>query len=208
MAISEVNIINDALGELGEPSIVSRSDNTAQANAADRFFDQAKREFLEERGWRFASKQVQLARLATAPSFKYAYAYQIPVDFIRLIELNEVDVEDVRVPLYEKVGDQIHTDETTVKIVYVYDADVSLFTPSAAMAMAFKLADKMARLLTDSASQKEEMAMRYEKAVKKAKSIDSMHQRQPIDNKAAYSAFILAHGGSGIPEVTSTESPL
>ena len=208
MAVSEVSIINDALGELGEPVIVNRNDNTAQANAADRFFDQAKEEFLEESHWRFAIKEQQLAQSATAPEFKYSFRYALPSDFIRMVEINEVDVQDVRVPLWGRVGDFVHTDETEVKIQYVYTADVSTFTPRAATALAFLMAAKMSRLLTDSATQKQEMLEGYGKALKMAKASDAMAQKQPIENRAASSAFILAHIASEIPRVTSTPSAL
>ena len=199
---SEVQIINEALGELGEPEIVSRSDNTPQANAADRFFDNAKKQLLEDGKWRFAAKYSNLGQIATAPAFKYAYQYQLPSDFIRLIELNEVDVDNVTVPLHERVQDALYTDETSAKIVYVSDVDVSQFSPGAARALSFMLASKMARLLTDSATQKQEMLDEYRRELKSAKSIDSMHQRQPIENRAAYSKFVIAQNGGGFPNPT------
>lgn len=192
MAFSEVSIINDALIELGEPRINARSDNTAQGKAANASFDSEKEAFLACHYWRFASKRVELARNGTAPDHKYSYSYALPSDFIRMFQINEVDVENIYEPLFDRIGDNIETDETSVKIAYVYNADVSYFDAVAAKAFSFALAAKMAMILPDSRSQRDDMVRSYDKWIKKAKSIDSMHQRKALPNRDHYSGFIAA----------------
>ncbi len=208
MAVSEVSIINDALIELGEPTIIARTDDTAQAKVMDKVFDQAKEELLEEAKWRFASKYQELAQEATGPDFKYDFIYQLPGDYVRLIEINETDIDNVIVPLFEIVDTALYTNETSVKIVFVRNVDASLLSPLAARALSFKLGAKTARTLTDSASQKQEMLEGYDKSLKKAKASDSMGQRQPIENRAAYSQFLLAQGGRAFPQVNVEASDL
>lgn len=206
MAVSEVTIINDALALLGEPRINSRSDNTPQGKAADRLFDSTKETFLSMHFWRFATKYVELGQNVTAPPFKYGYSFALPADFVRLVELNETDVGNVEEPLFERVGDNLYTDETSAKIAYIYDADVNIFDSSAARALAYLLAIDMSRLLVDSATQREEVNRGFDKWFKRAKAIDSMHQRQPLPNKDHYSGFIQAHIGSSNWYPTPTTS--
>ena len=68
------------------------------------------------------------------------------------------------------------------------------------------MAVKMARLLVDSTTQREEMLSEYKNAIKKAKSVDSMHQRDPLESRSAYSAFLSAFSGKAVrqPTVTAT----
>ena len=192
MAFSEVSIINDALIELGEPRINARTDNTTQGKASNGAFDSAKEAFLACHYWSFSMKRVELARNATAPNHKYAYSYALPADFIRLAQVNETDVEDIHEPLFQRIGDNLETDETSLKITYVYNADVSSFDAVAAKAFSYLLASKMAMLLPDSRAQKADMEQLWDKWFKKAKSIDSMHQRKALPNRDHYSAFISA----------------
>jgi hypothetical protein len=192
MAFSEVSIINDALIELGEPRINARTDNTPQGKASNASFDSAKEAFLACHFWSFAMKRVELARNATAPGHKYSYSYALPSDYIRLAQINETDVENIHEPLFQRIGDNIETNETSVKITYVYNADVSFFDPIAVKAFAYSLASKMAMILPDSRSQKEDMEKLWDRWFKKAKSVDSMQQRKALHNRDHYSGFISA----------------
>lgn len=206
MAFSEVSIINDALIELGEPRINARTDNTPQGKAANAAFDSEKEAFLALHFWRFALKRVELAQNSSAPGHKYSYSYALPSDFVRLFQINETDVEDIREPLFDRVGDNIETDETSVKIAYVYNADVSVFDPLAAKALSFFLATKMAMVLPDSRTQREDMMRESERWLKKAKAADSMHQRKALPNRDHYSGFISAQVRSSdwFPNPTTT----
>lgn len=110
---SVVGIINYALDMLGQSPINSIDDDTVAARMAKRVYPFVLDSMLVEHDWKEARERVELAQLATTPAWGYAYEYQLPSDFIRLLSIDTVD------GAYEISGLKVRTDLSTVKIVYV-----------------------------------------------------------------------------------------
>lgn len=76
---SEVDIVNLALGHIGEDAAVtsiSPSDGSVQAMHAARFYPIARDTLLEEHAWTFATSRVNLELLdMTVDGWSYVYAY-------------------------------------------------------------------------------------------------------------------------------------
>lgn len=79
-----VSLANRALLRIGSEQIASLDDGTSAANYCTTLLPQAIETVYTSYPWRIASKRVQLAPLATAPTYGYAYQYALPSDFASL----------------------------------------------------------------------------------------------------------------------------
>ncbi len=85
---SEVQICNVALLKFGNITIKSLGDKTAQAQACKVLYPLMRDEMLSLHEWNFALARADISSaLKATPAFQYDYAYQLPVDCLRVIEL-------------------------------------------------------------------------------------------------------------------------
>ncbi|MBT4890046.1 MAG: hypothetical protein HON65_10885, partial [Rhodospirillales bacterium] len=83
MALSSIALCSRALIKIGAMSITSFEEGTAESEVAANLYSSVRDGLLSSHPWNFASAQVTLARLNADPIADYAYAYQLPVDFLR-----------------------------------------------------------------------------------------------------------------------------
>jgi len=146
----ETSIANLALAKLGISPIMALTDDSKQAQFANRFYDQTRDEVLAAHPWNFAMRRAALNKLAAAPLFGWANAFQLPVDCLRVTQLNEVDPTE-RFPLFSIEADQLLTDEDTAQIRYIARVeDGSFYPPLFTHALATMLASRLAGPLTGS----------------------------------------------------------
>lgn len=133
---SQVEICNRALIKIGGGQITSITDNTKAARVLSGLWDSVRRAELAQRFWTFAMARTSLAALATPPAWGFANAYQLPVDFLKIAQVNDVWVAPGLVDYrngddspYAIEGGQIITDfGAPLKIRYVRDiTDPGLF---------------------------------------------------------------------------------
>jgi KUP system potassium uptake protein len=89
---SNVDIYNDALNELGQPSVSSATANTAGAKAIHAVFATELDLFLEEHPWNFAKARASLARRTGTPLFGFKYLYALPSDFLSIWQEERPDM--------------------------------------------------------------------------------------------------------------------
>ncbi|MFA5322333.1 MAG: hypothetical protein WC373_06625 [Smithella sp.] len=163
MAYSIVNIVNLALDELGVPSISSMTEASDAAELANRIWEYARDQALEDGDWNFAklpAKLVQDAVYAAAPTDpKWLYRYTKPTSCLKvreLVDTNNLDIGrywyDARAKGYVEEGDYIYCnfDNTSTDLYCRYTTiitDVTKYRPSFINALKFKLAAMMARKL-------------------------------------------------------------
>jgi len=99
-----VTLSNEALALAGERMIMSLDDASNEARLCKRFIHGVVTEVLRDGVWHFARKRVVLAPLAEAPAFGWTWQYQLPGDFIRLVELNGALVGEADCPLFTTEG--------------------------------------------------------------------------------------------------------
>lgn len=146
----ETSIANLALAKLGISPIMALTDDSKQAQFANRFYDQTRDEVLAAHPWNFAMRRAALNKLAAAPLFGWANAFQLPVDCLRVTQLNEVDPTE-RFPLFSIEADQLLTDEDAAQIRYIARVeDGSFYPPLFVHALATMLASRLAGPLTGS----------------------------------------------------------
>ncbi len=117
MVTSNTEICNLALKALGLDPIASLQSDTSQAGIILRNTWEATRDaILRAANWRcLLSRSASLARDAAAPSFGFSYAYALPPDCVRVVEMS-VDAD------YSVEGRLLLTNETEAYIRYVaYD---------------------------------------------------------------------------------------
>lgn len=88
---SNTDIANSALYKLGEDPITSLDDDTTKAGRTMAHLFELRRDALIRKyNWSFALTRTTLSALATSPSWGYTYAYQMPVDCLRIVQVNDL----------------------------------------------------------------------------------------------------------------------
>ena len=168
----KVKLINIALSRIGDAPIISLEEAKPQARKAVAFFNNSRRTMLRKHPWNFAIHEVELARLPDAPSFEYAYAFQLPADYLRVVKIHNTRRHKVQ-------GRNILTDETVCKLVYVRDIeDPALWDAAFADAFAWQLAADMSYGSTASASFHETSNVMARNAIREARHIDATEDVQ------------------------------
>jgi hypothetical protein len=136
---SEVDICNSALNAIGASNIIALTEDSRSGRLCNQRYTFVRDSVFRAHPWNCLIKRVELAQDSDAPSWEYAYSYQLPADPYCLRVL-EVEGEDLGIQ-YVIEGRKILTDEGTVKIRYIarvtdpteYDAGL-IETLSAALA--------------------------------------------------------------------------
>jgi hypothetical protein len=116
---SEVDLCNDALGQLGEDGITSFDDNTKKARLCKRFYPYIRDVVLRAYPWRCAIRFQALNQLSGTDAITgsgYAYTYQLPTEpyCLRALLIN-----DDKVITWQVYGRKLVTDEPTVTLKYI-----------------------------------------------------------------------------------------
>lgn len=119
---TQIDIIAKSLIALGEKPISDIDEDTDIAQVMRTVYDDLKKGFESSYPWNFTKKTVQLARLTSTPTVVWDYAYQIPSDCLKVLEVyNSTSGEPVTD--WDTQYQQILTNYDTVYIVY--QADIS-----------------------------------------------------------------------------------
>jgi len=146
MATTKIDIVNRALVLVGANKISSFSDNSTEATVADEIYEEFLESILTRSHWDFATEQQQLSLLASAPTGRYEYAYQMPTN-PAVIHVQTVTVNDFPIP-YERYGNKIFVNgygsNNVLVMDYIFRPDESTFPPYFRHALVFKLASAFA----------------------------------------------------------------
>lgn len=169
MALSQINIYNQAFFALGLPRATSTTEDSKAVRAANEMYEICRDELLSMHTWNFATKRVALTQSTTTPAFGYSYQYALPSDFLRLVRLSNKAIT------YRIEGLYLLTDDSEVSIQYIAQiTDPTQFSALFAAALALHLADKIAPQLTQSDGVIAQVAQKADVALRKAKKVDSL----------------------------------
>lgn len=150
MATDTVGIWNQAISRLGiSTEIQTTAEDTAEANACRRFFEQCRDEMLEEYPWPFAKVTVALQLVTTAPTTEWGYAYGYPSNCLslrRILGAARNETRQTRVPYllgrHAVTGAPlIYTDWPNAVAEYTQAiTDTTAFSPLFVQALSYKLA--------------------------------------------------------------------
>tara|TARA_R110000822_G_scaffold225088_1_gene357934 strand:- start:2003 stop:2605 length:603 start_codon:yes stop_codon:yes gene_type:complete len=168
MATSEVQIVNNALIKIGASAILSLTENSEAARAANVIYEQVRDASIRDHIWNFAVTRVELAQSATAPAFEFAYQYPLPSDCLRVLQMESSSM------VFKIEGRKLLTDEGTAKILYLSRVeDVNLFDPMFVEALSARLAAELAITLAESNSLYQNMMEMYQRKLGDARSVDA-----------------------------------
>lgn len=156
-----VSICADSLILLGAEPISSFNDGTDESNACDRLYPDVRDTTLAMYPWSFSVKKIQLARLLTAPSSVWSYAYQLPGDRIggpRAV----YDSASPGAPVqkdWEIQGDQLLTNLEAVYIDYQYSVGEFAWPQYFVQLMKYMMAWHLAEPITE----QQDKSLRWER---------------------------------------------
>lgn len=188
---------------------MSLEDSSQAARACNALYSQTRDEVLRSHHWNFAISRQILSRLSDNPPFEWQYQYQLPEDFIRLVQLNGYgETEATR--HYEISGTALLTNEGEAKIKYVRRAtNTNTFDPLFVEALAVKLASKLALTLSGNRNLPGELLTEYERGTAPlARKVDAQEDRKRSKPPWADSAFVRSRRGAGILGDFRTTGPI
>lgn len=171
MATSDVEIVSNALGILGDQPITSLSDDSDRGRLGNRLYTPTIDEVLRAHPWNCAKVRVELARNAIGPVWGFSYAYTLPTSpwCLRVLETSLDEDRDE----WQIEGRTLVTDISSVKILYIGRvADPTRFDSLCEAAITHRLAAKMAYALTENAEKVVALWNLYAAILKEARSID------------------------------------
>lgn len=171
MALSDIGLCSRALVKIGVHPITSFADGTAPSEIAGLLYDTLRDAVLSAYAWSFATGQVSLTKLGTAPTSDYAFAYQLPNDFLRAISAGSGSRS--RGVVYKIVGDQLHSNVDGIVLSYIYRPAEESFPPYFDMVLIARIAAELCLPLTENVSRAEALSKLAEIEFSRARQIDA-----------------------------------
>jgi len=180
-----IDIVNIALTVLGADPITSLEDDAPEALVMKTNYPIARDATLEAYEWSFAIKRFKPAKAAEAPVWGWNFAYPIPSDILRVLQVDRNSpasfVSQTQLgqgnPRYEVQhvieGRKILCNEDTIYCTGIRRTDdEGIYSNLFATALAMKLAMLTCYAITESNQKVENLAALYAGAIKEAKSRD------------------------------------
>ena len=138
MALSNIGLSSRALLKLGADTIASCDEGTAEATIAANLYPSTRDALLSAHPWSFATAQATLALLAAEPVADFAYAFQLPADFLRALSAGPSGRG--RELSYRIIERRLHTDTSDIILSYIFRPGESEFSPFFDQALIARLA--------------------------------------------------------------------
>ncbi|MGB8276100.1 MAG: hypothetical protein WCF16_12625 [Alphaproteobacteria bacterium] len=180
MTISVVSICNRALDLLKADPITSLADNSEAARLCARNYEPVRDAVLRAYPWNAAERRVSLAALSDAPAWGYARQFQLPVDCLRVLTLENQEAG----AQYRIEGRRVLTDEAApLNILYLARVtDPAELDALLADTIAARLAADLAYPLTGSTSLAQAMFTTYQAKLAEARRCDAQEGTpEPLD---------------------------
>lgn len=139
MSVSMIQILNNALYTLGGDAVLDETENSVGARVGRQFYPIVRDDLLRKHNWKFAIKRQELGTLAADPVWKWAKAFELPPDCLRVIEVQGQDSET-----WDIEGTAVVTNASTCSIRYIASIEDetkfdSNFVETFSLALALKL---------------------------------------------------------------------
>lgn len=183
---SPVDVCNLALDELKQAPVNSITTPLTVAEfVCSRWYDQSRQESLFAHPWKFGIKRIQLTpNPTTTPLFGYAYAYDLPTDYIRLVTVGDDYIGDLKSEFEIEsnqllaVSGDVTFDGTTKDVRYIFDAvDVTKFSPGFIKYLALRMALNMCNKFSISSQLKKDLKEDFAQIEIEAKAVNGQERR-------------------------------
>ncbi len=186
---SQVEIANRALTKLGAARIISLDDDVKQARSVKSMFELVRDAEMRAHIWSFTVKRKSLAALSSTPDWGFDYEYQVPSDYLRILQVNDIypgpsldDYRNASTAEYVIENRKILANfAAPLKIRYIARIeDTSLWDATFIEAFASRLAMEMCEDLTQSSTKKADAQNDYKRALTDAIRSGAVEQ-PPVD---------------------------
>jgi hypothetical protein len=170
MGLSAIAICSNALVLLGDSPIASFSASEGKrATQAGNLWPQARDSLLRRHVWACTRKRDVLAADATAPAFDWSYAYSLPGDWIKNIQVGR---RNERID-HEIQGGKLLCNQPTLYLVYQFaETDPIQWDDAMVDAAVAEMAARLAYPITQSASFAQLKRAEADQALKIAKALN------------------------------------
>lgn len=161
--VSQVDVVNMALAEIGAASISDIDEEAEQAVKAKLYYDPVRDSLLRAYPWTFALKQWSCAPVNNAEAFKnFKYSFLKPVDCLRF--LRSADHSEC-----ECAGKYIRANVDILNIIGISRIeDENLFDPIFVEVFVLKLAQKLSIVLSNDKGIRDRLSADYNNLIKTA----------------------------------------
>jgi hypothetical protein len=177
MPLTDVELSSAALTKLGASGISSFMDNTTEAQIASSLYPITRDAMLALHPWSFATTYLELTEVTPAPLAEFEHAYDLPVDFIRALSAGEHDRGKGQ--RYQIIGQQLHSNSTTVTLTYLRRPDELEFPAYFVSALVGRLAAEFCLPLTENSTRSELLFRLAGAELRLAKLLDSQQDTPP-----------------------------
>ena len=91
MALTNVQVAQQACIEVGLPPVQTMTDTTAEGKLIEAMYDMIVADALSRYTWRFACAQEELSLLSATPEGRWTYAFQLPSTVLTIKAITTVD---------------------------------------------------------------------------------------------------------------------
>lgn len=171
---SEVGIVNVALRMLGAKRIAALTDDNENAKRANDVYEPLRDYLMRAHVWNFGVKRRKLGQLSSAPTYEFDYAYQLPSDWLRTVEVHD-NSAGTHQAIYRIEGTSVLSDAPDIWMMYVWRVtDPNQMTADFRQALSCLIARDIAVAVTNSRTMREDMEREYKSAFRRARSADSI----------------------------------
>ena len=167
---SAVDIANSALNNIGASTINSLTEDSVAARIVNQRYVFVRDAVFRSHPWNCLVRRASLAQNSTAPTWGYAYAYNLPTDpyCLRVLRLEKLDLD------YKVEGRTIVSDEQTMKIKFIARVtDPNEYDTLLVESIAARLAADICYGITNSNALVANMVALYESKLKEARFVDA-----------------------------------
>lgn len=195
MAISVIEICNNALQCLKAERIMSLTDGTEPANLCNQVWPSVRDAVLRSHPWNCATKLVQLQQSSTAPAWKWGYAYPLPSDCLRILEV--VGEDEHPVSDWEQMsGEILCNEDSPVYMAYVRrEEDPTKYDALLCKVMEAALAAEIAYPLTASVTARQTAEALLDQRMREARGVDA-RQAAKVQQLVPSSWAAAKYGGT------------
>lgn len=195
---NRTSIINTVLMRLGAQGINFAFQNTPGAQLAEAAYDRSLDYCLSLYPWPFAVRYAVLAQSADTPPFGYRYAYALPSDCLRVLDVrshgNHAEVPSCLYkypgPRYSVVGQEIYTDMDSLALRYVSNDRGMSVSESFADALAWRIAFEISPYVQQGGANAQTYFQLFEQALDRAK-MEADAQQDPVQVSWEHESRIL-----------------
>ena len=179
MGLSKKELYNNALAKVTRKRIADVDEGTFESKACNELYPKALNDALFEHSWSSVIRRVQLVEVTPAPAIIYEHAFQLPNDYVKMVNAYSSIEKDSFDFEWEIDGTTLITNEASVYIKYVYlPASTEVMNPPLTSVVVHKLAMALAYPVNADEKREDQLATQYEMNVlPRAKSGDSMESR-------------------------------